>query len=193
MEIKHGESQLLLIYLSAPNYDTPSFFMKVFQEADSLANDLKIIGGDFNLVLNKIIDKAGGRDCTNDKSSEFVKEYMEIEGLVDIWRYKNKNTKFYTWRRSNPMLIQCQLHFFLISQALIQLTASVGIIPGVLSDHSIISLNFYAKENKKGSSYWKLNTSILEEEEYGNIIHNIIDQEQAEHYVDWQWRIQDFP
>ena len=61
--------------------------MKVTNLIEEFANDQKIIAGDFYLVLD--LDKRGGRASTNNNAAHFLKTYVEIENLTDVWRHFN--------------------------------------------------------------------------------------------------------
>ena len=84
----------------------------------------------------------------------------------DIWRVRNPNTKRYTWRRLNP-LTQRRLDFFLISSCLQSAITKCEIIPSVGTDHSSIILQVCSdiKENH-GPSYWKFNSSLINDSTY---------------------------
>lgn len=75
----------------APNRDEPIFFVNAFQLIDSLENDLQIIAGDFNTVLDINLDLVGGKGCSNRKTREFINEFMQQNNIVDIWRIQNPN------------------------------------------------------------------------------------------------------
>ena len=57
----------------APNDDNPTFFLNPSQKIEDLSNENQIIGGDFNLVLIIDMDKLGGRQTTNFKSQEVLR------------------------------------------------------------------------------------------------------------------------
>ena len=61
---------------------------------------MKILGGDFNLVLDLSKDKIGGRLSTNDKAAQFLCNQIQIDHLIDAWRIRNSEKKMYTWYRN---------------------------------------------------------------------------------------------
>ena len=93
---------------------------------EEIGNDLKILAGDIYLVLdlNKV-----GLPQTKKLAQEFLTTFMNLDGLIDLWRLKFPDTKRYTWRRTRPNLTMVRLEFFLISQALLQLVATAAILP----------------------------------------------------------------
>ena len=82
---------------------------------------------------------------------------------------ENADKHRYTWRRKKPE-IQCRLDFFLISSDLIYDINLADIVPEYKTDHSM---------NPRGRGFWKLNTSLLKEEEYLNLIKATIYQTKA--------------
>ena len=62
-----NDQKYILANVHGPNADNPTFYHKVVEDIDSLNTDLKIIGGDFNLVLDPIVDRQGSD--TNFKAS----------------------------------------------------------------------------------------------------------------------------
>ena len=55
-----------------------------------------------------------------------------------------------------------------------QQVTHADILPGFLSDHSIIVLKIQILQNERGDGYWKLNDKILENEAYVQEMRNLI-------------------
>jgi hypothetical protein len=86
--------------------------------------------------------------------------------LIDIFRLKNPDKKRYTWRQPKPKIC-CRLDYFLISSNLMDFVTKVEILPSILSDHSPIFLSLtFTKENQRGPGHWKLNASLLNDQNY---------------------------
>ena len=193
-EVFHEESHFNLLNIYAPNKDTPEFFLKTFIDIakleESTTND-KIMVGDFNLALNLDLDKTGGRYTTNKRSVKVVKGYMEDEALFDIYRMKNPDTKAVTWRRTKPELLLVRLDYMLVSASLIDKCIQVDINAGYLSDHFIPWLIFTPNVTNRGPGFWRLNTSFLKQEEYVNLIKDVITEckkvQQQGRLVKWDW------
>ena len=52
LDASQGSNIYTIVNLYAPNNDDPGFIMKISEQIDNVGNDLKIIGGDFSLVLD---------------------------------------------------------------------------------------------------------------------------------------------
>ena len=61
VDLEVGELTLTLCNIYAPNTDEPDFFTNVSEQMLSFKCDEIIIGGDFNLVLDVLKDKTGGK------------------------------------------------------------------------------------------------------------------------------------
>ena len=70
--------------------------------------------------------------------------------------------------------IQCRLDFFLISNTLCPATSNAEILPGYRTDHSMITVRINTATNPRGPGFWKLNTHLLTESEYINLIRKTI-------------------
>ena len=101
---------------------------------------LRIIGGDFNLVLDKDWDKTGGKYSTHEKAKDFLQSFMEEECMVDVWRVLHPEQKTATWKVLKPKPIFVRIDFFLISEELIDNVKNAEIAPTYLSDHAILWL-----------------------------------------------------
>lgn len=168
--------RLTLCNVYGPNVDDPTFYIELIREIEALPNDYRIIGGDFNLVLDLNLDKMGGRNITNRKSQILIQNWMDDSDLLDIWRFHHPDSRLYTWHRKNPSKVFCRLDFFIISFGLAEKVESSSIEYGYRTDHSLISINFIPNDNKRGKGLWKLNCSLLRDIDYINLIKNTINR-----------------
>ena len=157
----------------APNQDDPIFYEQIQKHLTSFQCVQIVFGGDFNLILDISKDKSGGNETTHFRYLKKLESIMGNADLVDFWRILNPDTKRYTWRRKNPN-IQCRLDFFLISCSLCTDILEADILPGYKSDHSLITLTINTHVNPRGPGFWKLNTSLLSESEYVELIEDTI-------------------
>ncbi len=86
--------------------------------------------------------------------------------MVDIWRLRNSNERRYTWRQKTPR-IHCRLYYFLVSHHITDIITNQNIFPSFLSDHSPITICLaFIEKPTLGSGHWKLNTSLLSDQNY---------------------------
>ena len=127
-----------------------------------------ILGGHFNMVENLTIDRQGGNpNRLHQYGLEELNEIKQSCNLIDIWRTQNKFKTQFTYE--NDILdfksrINC---FYIWNHARKNFNIRSDIVTNMLSDHHMISLSLKnITTNKRGPSYWKLNTSILQNKEY---------------------------
>ena len=152
------------------------------------------MGGDFNCPLNPSIDKKGGLLNPRKAVISTIGNLQEQLDLLDIWRVKNSEKKSFTWSQ-NSLMIFCSLDYWLISNALHDLVKVINIIPAIRTDHSAISLEFVnTLDDVKGPGAWKMNCSLLDDEEYVNVITESIPiwlaqghKELSDYRCVWDW------
>ena len=129
-----------------------------------------VIGGDFNCPISDL-DKFGERD--NSAKSNTIRAINEVCNnftLVDIWRQQHPECRRYTW--SNPSgKIKYRLDYWLISQRLSSQVEKSDITAYYQkdTDHEAVTINIKPAEfdqRKRGPGFWKLNSSLLENEEF---------------------------
>ena len=168
-----GVARVLLINLYGPNDDNPVFYQNLFNKIENLDTKNLIICGDWNLVMNYEIDTKNYRKKNNVKARETVLNYMDKLDLLDIWRKTHETVKRYTWRQNFYKKL-ARLDFFLISETLLDIYANSEIKQSYKSDHSPVQLEIFISKTQKGKGIWKLNNSLLLDEELNTLINKEI-------------------
>ena len=150
----------------APNNDNPTFFRQVFTMIEEMDCVYVILGGDFNTVMDPKLDRS--TDVQYHKQSwDVIQEKSVLLDLVDIWRVRNPVVKKFTWHKYDHQKKAFQwsrIDFFLVSAGLSNQTTDCEITPGVLSDHSVISIQWDTGGGKWGPGYWKCNNELLNDQ-----------------------------
>ena len=128
------------------------------KQLECYAGSNVIIGGDFNICLDDVCDGTT-------RSVSFRNSLTQLDKLLDIadiWRIQHPSTKQYTRREKTTFGIkQTRIDYFLIT------TKSVEILPSIKSDHSLLKLSLWLEgAAKQGRGWWKMNTSLLSDNEY---------------------------
>ena len=148
-----------------------------------------LIAGDFNCTENPAIDRLCTLTERRPKVAMALKNVVNTLSLCDAWRRLNPNERKFTWQRSNPASTQgvskSRIDRFYVPSHLISSIVSCEIIPCSLSDHSAVLLTVKLPISiKRGSTYWHFNNSLLEDENYKEIIRLF--------WLDWQKQRSDF-
>lgn len=125
-------------------------------------NSFILIGGDFNVTLNNAIDRwPPGQNTIHNLR---LKSLMETLNVVDIWREKFPDDRSYTWSNRSGSR-QSRIDFWLVSNNLPSEMISVNVLTTPLTDHRAIYISIQFSASNKSpyrSSYWKLNSSLLQ-------------------------------
>ena len=187
-EYIENEVRLLLIYVEINNaiytiinIDAPNNMSKrntFFKQVDRFIKEhiigQKIPAGDYD-ILSKI-DTTKSYQCKKfDKPVINLKSMIKTHKLIDIRRQKNKNKTQFTWNRKDKFEAT-RIDYFLVSTDILMNLYSCDIIPIVLkyTDQNSISLKPKLFKGNLGNGYWKLSTSILENQEYSKSIEKLI-------------------
>ena len=159
--------QILNLYGHNPEIKNLSneFFEDITQYLQP--NKQTIMCGDFNMVEDISLDRRGGHP--REKHTWGNEALQEIKGelnLVDIWRHLNPKINQFTWH-SYYADISSRLDRIYIASSLITLVETVDIVPFSWSDHDAVVITFSLPEKTtRGPGYWKLNTKLLQDENY---------------------------
>ena len=132
-----------------PNDDDPNFYHNVLDMIHSVQTDHIIIGGDFNFVVNPSMDSFNYAREYNVNAKRVFMNFVNDEGIVDIWRVKNPNKLEYTWIKNNT-LKSGRLDMFFVTAQLIQAVQDVIIRPGYRTDHCVVAMTLRTAETQKG-------------------------------------------
>ena len=180
--VKIQEKRLQLVNLYAPNQDDPNFFESIGQLLVGQEIENKVVAGDFNTTLESN-DKSDREKHKNCMSSQAIKIIMREQNLIDIWRMQHQEVIEYTWRRNHKARYGSRLDMILISQDMLSATTFSDIEAGYCSDHSFPYIMYeYQAEQKRGPGLWRLNISLLDDQEYCDQIRKLINEEKAKTY-----------
>ena len=98
-----------------------------------------------------------------------------------------------TWSQKSPFIF-CGLDYWLISDTLHDVVKNVDIVAAIKTDHSAIVLHLQEIEDvRKGPGFWKMNTSILNDNQFVETMKEKLEiwKEEAKVFSDkrasWDW------
>ena len=175
LKVKIEELELIIINVYGPNRDDATFYQKIGTLLENNEAENIIIGGDFNVILNPELDKINGIPNRNIRCRRVIKSIMDKNELLDIWRVHHEQIKQYTWKSNHTPPIKCRLDYFLTSVSLLNVIENSEIITGIRSDHEPVTLTLCLNKEKRGPGYFKINNSILLDNEYQEKIKSSIE------------------
>ena len=143
------------------------FREQLFRVMRGLGGKLPIMGGDWNCVIDKK-DIEGG-DYRKKKSQDLMDLVREFN-FTDSFRYLHPDADEYTWERKDKF--GSRLDRFYLPQELLSGLKEVTHHP-YMSDHKYVKMLIKLpgitrkiKTEKQQETFWKLNVSVLEDEDF---------------------------
>lgn len=184
LELSYEDQDFCVVNFYGPNTDNTDCIEKVLHETfGRTRNDYIILAGDWNTVLNNDLDKMGGALVhSNKKCQILLNTAMGELGLHDPFRLENQQERTFT-HFNKKCKTASRLDFFLVDNNTVNLPICTSTIThGFKSDHSYVQLTLQGSSITHGRGYWKLNNSLLENDEYCEGVRDIISGTQAESY-----------
>ncbi len=131
--------------------------------------DSIIMGGDMNCAINDN-DRTG---CNEDSSRATMKQMINQLKLKDAWYIKNDRLQ-YTFHDSSSNS-KSRIDYLFISFDLEFRLKNISLKHAPKKDpHKGVYMGMVFKSNKRGPGYWKLNSRLLEEAQYIDLIKTTI-------------------
>lgn len=93
-EINRNKISLVNIY--GPNYDDPLFFNNLIMKLATIGGQC-VVGGDFNLVLNPLLDRSLPKTSLLSKAATALNQGMKDIDITDVWRNLNPNQRDFSF------------------------------------------------------------------------------------------------
>ena len=120
--------------------------------------------------MNINLDNKPGISQSNKKEIIPLNTLTAKYNLKDIFRACDKHSPGYTYQHSNN--IQSRIDYVFMDPALMKEISNFRIKNSLAPDHKALQVTLTKSLNRRGPSYWKLNTSVLVEPEYVQIMTN---------------------
>jgi len=162
---KANNTTFQIASLYAPNRNPArDGFLKRVTLSPSISGPV-VVAGDFNSVIDRTLDRRGSSpDSSYYESSDTIRALMTSLELVDGWRSLHPGARAYTWDKPDGS-VSSRIDLVLLPTKWAQKTCSI--IPCPFSDHRAVSSTFSLPDAVDiGPSFWKLNTSLLTNDEY---------------------------
>lgn len=107
---------IIIANICAPNIEDPDFSLQLKTILMEFGDFPTILAGDFNQVLDVVLDRSGKSIPKTCKTQEAIKALCKYVGLTDIWRLLNPSARDYTFSSSRHS-VHGQIHYFLLSHS----------------------------------------------------------------------------
>jgi exonuclease III len=133
-------------------------------------DDKVIIGADLNAV-DSPVDKVSGK---LDASSSHFTNFKRFVHADDTFRYKNPTAIEYTYIDPSGRGMMSRIDYIMSTKYLTNSVKSIDICVAPVPDHKAVVAHFCSSNRPRGKGYWKLNSTLLESEEYREKVNTII-------------------
>lgn len=166
-------SLVILASVYGPNWDDDTFITKLFSSLPNLENYHLIMGGDFNLIQDTVLDRSSSKAFPLSKSAKNLDFFKTQLGIVDPWRHGNPNTKTFSFF-SHPHHTYTRIDFFLVDTRLLSKIKACEYHTIAISDHAPVSFNVALDTQSRPLKYWRFNSSLLIKESYTHFLRSQI-------------------
>ena len=179
----YDTQNIALATIYGPNDDSPEFFTEKIEKTHMISDKMVIIG-DFNAVVNNDKDRNNSLN-RNKNASERIRSLMETCVISDVWRLHNPDTKRFSWYRKindakHTKAIQAsRIDYALVSSGMCDEVHNTFYMNGLHSDHSAFFVGFKFGQYSRGSSFWKMNTSLLSDANFVQELNVAIEDSRA--------------
>jgi len=172
LQIQAGTSHFTVCTLHAPNHNPQkaTFLEDLTQHLDP-TEDI-ILMGDFNTVPYPDLDRSSARAALHHSYDcpVAVDELLTFSRNVDVWRYFHPRDAKFTYSTSDG-LAHSRIDLITMPIRFIPTVSSCSIVPCPHSDHCYVTVSFQLPTApEKGPGYWKLNTSLLQNDSLNDLI-----------------------
>ena len=127
-----------------------------------------IVGGDWNVTL-QAIDKKGGTPWRPTLYRDKLVSIMDDIGLIDVFRKLYPKGKSFSYE-SKSLKVSSRIDFFLVSKSIIDWVVKANTKVSNAPDHKAVVLDLKILSEKRGPGLWKFNNSLVEDNEYIDLI-----------------------
>lgn len=129
--------------------------------------------GDFNMVADNDMDIVSGRSHSAQVTEDLQNFLLDIN-LVDSWRLLHPQDRVHSWSGGKPITAR-RLDYIFVSKAIVPFLKDASITSIGFSDHRLVSCLVSFGTFKRGKGLYKLNTELLKDQCYINLILKEID------------------
>uniref|UniRef100_A0A8C2DY46 exodeoxyribonuclease III n=1 Tax=Cyprinus carpio TaxID=7962 RepID=A0A8C2DY46_CYPCA len=151
-----------LANIFAPNYDDEKFVDSVLAILPNLHSHDLILAGDFNLVMDTVLDRSSNRQQSVSKSAKLIQIFYKSANIIEVWRYINPTPKKYSFF-SQLHNSYSRIDYFFLDFKLLSSVKYIDYEVIVLSDHAPLKLQL-TLPNRYTSRTWRMDNSLLSNE-----------------------------
>ena len=173
-DLTSNDQTVTFAAIYAPNVDSPYFFDQL-RLLLVQRHEHKIVIGDFNLTMNVENDRLNTYNNNNRALAE-IENMMDEFQLKDTWRTRNEGKQEFSWtkKESRGERKASRLDFALVSGGIDQNIELIQYLSSIMTDHRALYMALILTPFERGTGYWKLYSSLLQDSNFVQDINNTI-------------------
>lgn len=116
------------------------------------------MGGDFNLVLNPLLDRSLPKTSSLSKAATALNQGMKDIGIIDVWR----NFSFFSPMHNT----HSRVDMFLVPLGMIATVIECSYLAATFSDHNPIKLSWLVDTPQPTTRRWRFKNYMLKDPEF---------------------------
>ncbi len=158
---------VVLVSVYAPTWDDDQFFTRLFAKIPDADSHRIIMGGDFNLVQNVILDRSSPTQTTLSKSATVVKSFASQLGITDPWRFKNPHSRAFSFF---SMFTTHWIDFFLLDNNLLDKVNACEYYSITTSDHAPTTVDISFPRDITPPARWRFSSQLLSDNKFKDFV-----------------------
>ena len=149
--------------------DLKSTLVALYEDYD-IDSSMSVILGDFNSSLDNNMDIIDGHKHPKSLVLKF-NDIVNQLNIHDIFRLHNPSRKDFTWSQKKDGMVGCRrLDYIFTTDSLLPFVKNINLKTFGFSDHRGVLMQLDFRTFQKGPSTYKLNTDILKDIEFVNLV-----------------------
>jgi len=174
LDFRYQDSIFTVVNVYAPTNQTErkiflEYMNNIIQHSINNNSRYFIMCGDFNTVYRPEDRMSGNLDQTSVQFDNLINS----NNLIDLWLAKNEGKQQFSFVNMGNNKIQSRIDYFICSKEVEKYCKQCYITNAPVPDHKAVVMHICKNEIDIGKGYWKLNNTVLAEDDYKNGIENI--------------------
>ncbi len=156
--------RVTLVNIYGPNYADPVFFKNVIMKLAMIGGQC-IVGGDFNLVLNPLMDCSSPKSVSLSKAVTLLNQGMNDIGVIKVWRTVYPNQRDFSFF-SGVHNTYSRTDMFLVPQDVMSTIIDSSYLAAAFSDHNPLKLTWIINTSRSSSHRWRFSNYMLKDPDF---------------------------
>lgn len=157
-------NRVTLVNLYGPNFDNPIFINNLILKLATVKGQC-IVGGEFNLVLNPLLDHSSPKSASLSNAATVLNSGLKDMGIIDDWRSLNPNHRDFSFY-SGTHNTYSRIDMFLLPRDMMPTVKDYSYLAANHSDHNALKFTCMINTPQPSSHRWRFRNYMLKDPEF---------------------------